>query len=136
MKSRGFTLIEMMATIAIISILTGVVLINYGDIRARAHLQDAETTMHTVRLAAELCVFRNANLNTPNSNTNPTNPTCAGSSEAWKNIAQLAPGWSYNTSDATFFEGDVSDREFTITAQDTRGNVITCTQAGCTTTSS
>ena len=125
--TRGFTLVEMMGTIAIIVILMGVVLINYQDIKKKAYVKDAETTMNTARAAAALCVFRNSNLNQPNS----TSRTCTNSTDNWPNIGLMAPGWSYNIADAA--DLDVSNREFTFSATDGE-TVISCDENSCETT--
>jgi len=128
---RGFTLIELLTVIAIVGILTGVVLINYGNVRADANVKNAETVMNSARASAALCIYRNLNLNFP-----PSKATlvCNGNVDRWQDIQVLAPGWSYLTGSGTY-ASNATDRTFSFGARDTRGYRITCDQDGCTTTS-
>ena len=51
--ANGFTLIEMMVTVALVGILTAVALPQYRDYVTRARLSDAFTALATVQPAAE-----------------------------------------------------------------------------------
>ena len=58
-KSPGFTLAEVMITIAIIGILLGVALPSYQDYLRRSRRADAKITLHNLAAAQETYFFRN-----------------------------------------------------------------------------
>jgi prepilin-type N-terminal cleavage/methylation domain-containing protein len=121
---HGFTLMEIMAVIAIIGILTSIVIANYGPARERTAFRNAHSTMETMRAAAGLCVFQNTNLNNPSAGAR----VCDTSEATWPDITINAPGWAYTN----LTDGNVSDETFSFGARGPE-NTITCTQIQCTT---
>jgi prepilin-type N-terminal cleavage/methylation domain-containing protein len=124
-NKQGFTLIEVMTVIAVISILTAVAVYSYAPARERASSRNAQTAMEQARGSAALCTFQNSNLTAPSAGAR----VCATTENTWPDIATLAPGWAY----AGASELNVSDRAFSFRAQGPDGT-ITCNQTACTST--
>ncbi|HEY8356030.1 MAG TPA: type IV pilin protein [Ramlibacter sp.] len=77
--AAGFTLIELMITVAVIGILAGVAYPAYGDYVRRAQLPEAFSAMQDYRIKMEQYFQDYKNYGTA--------PTCAGSTSAtWKNF--------------------------------------------------
>ena len=64
MRVKGFTLIEVLTTIAIIGILTAIALPNYREYVRRSTLVEAETTLSDLRVRADQYYLDNRNYGT------------------------------------------------------------------------
>ena len=64
MRAKGFTLIEVLTTIAIIGILTAIALPNYREYVRRSTLVEAETTLSDLRVRTEQYYLDNRNYGT------------------------------------------------------------------------
>ncbi len=67
LKERGFTLVEIIIVIAIVSILATVVLLNYGDVKKAVRDKQRVTDIEQIRLALRL--YREANGTYPDCKT-------------------------------------------------------------------
>ena len=62
-NKRGFTLIEVLVVLAILSILAGIVIVSIGDRPGKARVTAAQTTLRTLKSAVNL--YRSDNGNVP-----------------------------------------------------------------------
>jgi prepilin-type N-terminal cleavage/methylation domain-containing protein len=122
---RGVTMIELLTAVAIIGIISGIVLVNFGSVREKSRIESAQTLLDTTRAAAMGCVYRRSNLNTPSN----ASMVCPESDIRWPT---LPGGWVYGGGTCPTFDGSVTnDDTFTYCARGD-GVVITCTSASCT----
>lgn len=113
-RTRGLTLIELMAVIGIIGILASIVTVSLTVIRERSARAMTLSALENARTGAVTCILRGASLVVPV----VRQPICAGSIVRWP---QLGNGWSYSASIAS----DVSLRTFSFSA--TRSScTVTC----------
>ena len=123
-RIRGVTMIELLTAIAIIGIISGIVLANFGSVREKSRIESARSLLDTTRAAAMGCVYRRSNLNAPSDTTT----VCPESDIRWPT---LPAGWAYGNTAGCPFEGAVTqDDTFTYCAYGD-GKVITCTSASC-----
>jgi len=115
---KGFTLIEILITIAILGILAGIILVKLNGARERSHDKAALSTMESLSKAVGACLISKETLTNltfwwwfPGPPTGlwfhpPTvgTPVCGDSRQVWP---ELKNGWSIVavTSEATIAEG-------------------------------
>jgi len=92
-EQRGFTLIELLVVIAIIGILSAVILAALGAARGRARIASAQETMHSIQVAAAICLADNLAVNIPGMNNNGSSfAVCTGNPATY---TALPAGWIY-----------------------------------------
>jgi prepilin-type N-terminal cleavage/methylation domain-containing protein len=121
---NAFTLIELMVTIAVMSILAGIVLINFSGVREGARIKSAEGLMSSAQNSAVACLARGKVL----SDRVEKGFVCGTDGSRWPDLPGL---WVYDTPTAD--ASDISARTFTFSATGD-GKTITCTEVSCTTT--
>lgn len=122
---NAFSMIELMVTIAGMSILAGIVLINFSGVREGARIKSAEGLMSSAQNSAVACLARGKEL----SDRVEKGFVCGTDGSRWPDLPGL---WVYENPTANDVS-DVSTRTFTFSATGD-GKTITCTEVSCTTT--
>jgi len=125
-KGVGFTLIELMAVVAIISILALIVIYGVSDARKHARLSSAQSMLLSARPVAQACVDDGKEITDPSIGPSLI---CQGNVDAWQ---ALPAGWTYGV--GCTFSTNASTARFTYCASDV-GWTVTCDQSNCVTVS-
>ena len=92
-EQRGFTLIELLVVIAIIGILSAVILAALGAARGRARIASAQETMHSIQVAAAICLADSIAVNIPTMTIDGGGgAVCTGNPATY---TALPAGWIY-----------------------------------------
>src|SRR5699024_60169 len=119
MTRSGFTLIELMITVAIVAILAAIALPAYGNYIKRANAKLAESGLVSLRLVFENYDRRNLSY-----------PTTSPRRQSYANTAALTtdfPQWSPSETNIFSFSGASTTTTYTVTATaDTTSNLNGC----------
>ncbi len=134
--SRGFTLIEVMITVAIVAILSAVAYPSYRDYIVRGQLVDATTALSTYRADMERHYQDNRSFQTVGDFTTP----CAAGDAASRTVGNFVIDCSAVAAETYTLRatgsGPVNGFVFTVTHQDVRATTAVPTGSGyatCTT---
>lgn len=128
MKTKtGFTLVEIIITVAIIGILAAIIIATLQPQRQRARDSSVRATVHSAATAATICSTDSQAIADPASNIG--NPICATNVATWPDLVESDPAASWG---GCSFSQNVLLTTFTFCATLGSGTVVTCTEVGCT----
>lgn len=98
-NTSGFTILEVLAVIAIIGVLSSIILGNFSEYRAKARLARAQAIMAGLVPAINLCNLDELDIRTCGAWPNcGTSQICEGEGHAYWPIIPPEGGWAYTTS--------------------------------------
>jgi len=86
-NKKGFTLVELLLVLVIISILSTIIFISIGNQREKAKLNAILQTADGALAIAQECYFRVEGVDLPDNDTVPTNEICQYSKTIWPPVS-------------------------------------------------
>jgi prepilin-type N-terminal cleavage/methylation domain-containing protein len=120
-KNKGFTILELLVTIAIIGILASTVIVSLSNQRAKAKIAAAQSTISSVLPIVITCLDEAKDINPISDAQDGGGAICDGNDATWP---PLTGGWTYSSLNPAFL---VSNNSFIFAANDgVGGNSISC----------
>ncbi len=141
-KNFGFTLVELLVTIAIIGILSSVAVVNLGSARDKAKIAAMQETLASLRPVVSICFSDQQTLLGGETSDpcgvgikpHPASILCTGASTSWPDLETQYDGWSYcdcesNVSAGTYRFGIIASGGEAATCSGATS--IICTESTC-----